>query len=147
MHWNITVVKPAYYLKLFWSMWCPKISSSRSLHKGVGLHAAKNEEIDGTVPYQKLFMSCYSTFKKKSSTCGSQVDHMWVTSGLFRGLVGQIGHQVWPTFNPALNIVISLWPWHDPCTGSLIGAYNKEVAIHSVLLWLDTKSAWYLETT
>ena len=27
----------------------------------------------GIVPYQKLFMSCYITFKKKTSTCGSQV--------------------------------------------------------------------------
>ena len=34
------------------------------------------------------------TFKKKNSACGSQVDHMWVTSGLFYGLVGQMGQQV-----------------------------------------------------
>ena len=32
MHWTITGVKPAaYYLKLFRSMWCPKISFSRIL--------------------------------------------------------------------------------------------------------------------
>ena len=36
----------------------------------------------------------YITFKKKASTCGSQVGHMWVTSGLFCGSVGQIGQQV-----------------------------------------------------
>ena len=41
-------------------------------------------------------MSCCITF---NSTCGSQVGHMWVTSGLFSGLVGQIGQQVQPTFN------------------------------------------------
>ena len=29
------------------------------------------------VPYQKLFMSCYITFKKKTSTCGSK----WVIRG------------------------------------------------------------------
>ena len=40
--------------------------------------------------------SCHvtlATFKKKSSTCGSQVDHMWVTSRLFHGSVGQMGQQ------------------------------------------------------
>ena len=38
------------------------------------LHAAKNEEINGIIPYQKFFMSCYITFKKKTSTCGSYPD-------------------------------------------------------------------------
>ena len=41
------------------------------------------------IPYQKLFMSCYITFKKKTSICGSQVGHMWVTSRLFCCSVGQ----------------------------------------------------------
>ena len=54
MHWNIICLKPAYYLELFWSMWCPKISSSRSLCKGLVLYPAKNEEIFGIVPYQKF---------------------------------------------------------------------------------------------
>ena len=45
-------------------------------------------QIYGIAPYQKFFMSCYITFKKKTSTCGSQVGHMWVTSGLFCGSVG-----------------------------------------------------------
>ena len=36
----------------------------------------------------------YITFKRKTSTCESQVGHMWVTSGLFCGSVGQIGQQV-----------------------------------------------------
>ena len=89
---SITII-PSYCPAL---MWCPKISSSRSLHKGLGLHVAKNEEINGIVPYQKFFMSCYITFKK-------HVGHMWVTSGLFCGSVCQIGHHVWPTFNPSLQ--------------------------------------------
>ena len=38
--------------------------------------------------------------KKVTSTCGSQVGHMWVASGLFCGSLGQMGQQVWPTFNP-----------------------------------------------
>ena len=54
MHWNIIGVKLAYYLKLFWSMWCPKISSSRSLCKGLVLYPAKNEEIYGIVPHITL---------------------------------------------------------------------------------------------
>ena len=60
------------------------------------------EEIYGIVPYQKIFMSCYirATFKKKTATCGSQVGHMWVISGLLCGSVGQMGQQVRPTFNP-----------------------------------------------
>ena len=37
------------------------------------------------------FRSCYITFKKKTSTCGSQVGHMWVTSGLFCGSSGSSG--------------------------------------------------------
>ena len=43
-------------------------------------------------------MSCY--ISKKTSTCGSQVGHMWVTSRLFCRSVGQMSKQVQPTFNP-----------------------------------------------
>ena len=46
--------------------------------------------------YQKNFIC----FKMKTSTFGLQVGHMWVTSGLLCGSVGQMGQQVWPTFNP-----------------------------------------------
>ena len=35
-------------------------------------------------------MSCHITFKK-TSTCSSQVSHMWVTSGLFCGSNGSTG--------------------------------------------------------
>ena len=61
------------------------------------LHAAKNEVINGIVPYQKFFMS-YVTLHLKRKL--QQVGHMWVTSRLFCGSVGQMGQQVWPTFNP-----------------------------------------------
>ena len=47
--------------------------------------------------------SCHvtlATFKKETSTCGSQVGHMWVTSRLFCGSVSQ---QVQPTFNPGMS--------------------------------------------
>ena len=48
-----------------------------------------------------------ATFKKKISTCGSQVGHMWVISRLFCGSVSQMGQQVRPTFNPELQIMTS----------------------------------------
>ena len=52
------------------------------LYNGPVLHPAKNEEIYRIVPYQKCFMSCYITFKRKTSTCGSYVGHirivLWV---------------------------------------------------------------------
>ena len=41
--------------------------------------------------------SCHvtlATFKMKTSTCGSQVGHIWVTSGLFCGSLGLMGQQV-----------------------------------------------------
>ena len=60
---------------------------------------AKNEEIYGVVPYQKV--SCHVTYlcvKRKLQ----HVDHQWVTSELFCGSVDQMGHQVQPTFNPVL---------------------------------------------
>ena len=55
------------------------------------LYPAKNEEIYGIFPYQKIFMSCYITLERK---LGSQVGHIWVTSRLFCGSVGQMGQQV-----------------------------------------------------
>ena len=52
-------------------------------------------------------MSCYiSYFKQKTSTCEPQVGHMWVTSGLFCGSVGQMGQQVLLTFNCVTHIVM-----------------------------------------
>ena len=52
-----------------------------------------------------------TTYKKKTSTCGSQVGHMWVTSGLFCGSVGQMGQQVWPTFNPCISFISCMGFW------------------------------------
>ena len=52
------------------------------------------------VPYQSFHVMLHY-FKKKTSTCGSQVGHMWVTSGLFCRSVGHMGQQIQPTFNPA----------------------------------------------
>ena len=69
---------------------CPKFLSSKSLQcKGPVLYPAKNEEINGIAPYQKLL-----------TTCDSQVGHMWVTSGLFCGSVGQMGSTGVTHFQP-----------------------------------------------
>ena len=67
-------------------MWCPKISSSRSLCKGPVLYPAKNEVIYGIVPHQKFL--CHvtlATFKKENF-------NMWVTSGSY---VGHIRIVLW----------------------------------------------------
>ena len=55
------------------------------------LYPAKNEEIYGIVPYQKI--SCHVTLllKRKPSARGSQVGHIWVTSRLFSGSNGSTG--------------------------------------------------------
>ena len=53
-------------------MWCPNISSF--LCKGPVLYPAKNEEIYGVVPYQKIFISCHITFKRKFQHVG----HIWI---------------------------------------------------------------------
>ena len=58
---------------------------SRSLCKEPVLYPTKNEEIYGIVPCQTL-----ATFKKKFQHVG----HMWVTSRLFCGSVGQMGQQM-----------------------------------------------------
>ena len=42
--------------------------------------------------------------QKKTSTCGSQVGHMWVTSGLFCRSVSQMGEQVRSTFNSGVHL-------------------------------------------
>ena len=57
-------------------MWCPKISSSRSLCKGPVLYPAKNEEIYRIVPYQKF--SCHVTLLLNRNLRGSQVGHIWI---------------------------------------------------------------------
>ena len=82
-------------------MWCPKILSSGNLCKVPVQYLAENEEICGIVPYQKF--SCYVTLATFAKMCGSQMGHMWITSGLFCRSVGQMGQQVRPTFNQLYN--------------------------------------------
>ena len=97
---KILLVEPAYYLKLqlFWSMWCPKISSYAGDRFCILPRMKKSTPL-----FHIMMMSCYITFKMKTSTCGSQVDHMWVTSGLFCGSVSQMGQQMRYTFNPVVD--------------------------------------------
>ena len=88
-HWCET----SHYLKLFWSMWYPEIFLSRILCVGPVLYP---EEIYGIVSYLIFSMSFYITFKKKTWACGSHPDCS----------VGQVGQQVWPTFNPGLSAIL-----------------------------------------
>ena len=116
MHWYIIGVKPSYYLNLFWSMHVvSKDFIFKKSTQGAGSACCQEWRNLWHCTISKIFMSCYITFKKKTSTYGSQVGHMWVTSGLFCGSVGQMGHQVWPTFNPGFfysrNYVI-IWKYY-----------------------------------
>ena len=89
MQWNITGVKPAYYLKLFWSMWCPKISSSRSLHKGPVLAICCQEWRNlWHCSISKIFHVILATLLLKRKF--QHVCHKWVICGSHPGCsVGQ----------------------------------------------------------
>ena len=85
-------MKPAYYV--YQAVLKNMVSKDFIIKKSVqGTGSVSCQESKNLWPlfHIKVFMSCYITFKKKASTCGSQVGHMWVTSGLFCGSVGQMG--------------------------------------------------------
>ena len=63
------------------------------------------KEIYDIVLYLIFSRSFYITFKKKTLACESQEGHMWVTSGLLCGLVGPVGEQMWPIFNPGIAVL------------------------------------------
>ena len=103
---EIPLVKPAYfYHKLFWSMWCPKISSSRSLCKGLVLYIKKSMALI----HIKNF-SCQVTFKRKLQHVGHKcMGHMWVTSDDPDCSVGQRVKWV-NRYNPLSTLMCkSLW--------------------------------------
>ena len=93
-------VKPVYYLKVFWSMWCPEISFSRIPCMGPVLYPKK---FHGIVSYLIYSMSFYITFKKKTLACGSQEGHVWITSRLLSGSSGStsVTH-----FQPWCNLLL-----------------------------------------
>ena len=87
-------------------MWYSEISLSRILCVGPVLYP---KEIYGIVSYLIFSMSFYITFKKKTLACGSQEGHMWVTSGLLCGSVGQVGGSAsvthfQPCYQPAVLV-------------------------------------------
>ena len=73
-----------------------------------GSHIVEQYSMDGNnIPWH-CFISEFSvsfciTFRKKTCSCGSQVGHIWVTSRLLCGLVGQ---WVWPTLISTLDKTI-----------------------------------------
>ena len=98
MDWTITGMKPAYYLKLFWSMWCPEISFPRILFMGLVLYP---EEIYGIASYLIFSMSFYITFKENFS--------LWVTRGSY---VGNIGIALWVSRSSGSTGVTHFQPWY-----------------------------------
>ena len=73
-----------------------------------------------------------SYFLKITSTCGSQVDHIWITSRFFCGSVGQMGQQVWPTFNP------EVW-WSDIPMYIIIKYSATYITITFIRSWIGTR--------
>ena len=75
----------------------------------------------GIVPYSEK-ISCHINilrihyFKKKTSTCGSQVGHMWVTSGLFSGSNGSTG----VTHNQPCDMIAMQSAPFDPSCSSFV---------------------------
>ena len=99
--WIIVGVKPTYYLKLFWSIWCPEISFSKKFVYETSSVSCQERRIYCIFSDQNFVMSFCITFKKKTSACGSQIHHIWITSGLLCGSMDQMGQQVHVTlFQP-----------------------------------------------
>ena len=74
-HWIIISVKPAYYIKLFWSMWCPEISLSRSLCMGPVLSVICGSHLDCSVGQmsQKVWLTFNPLFQGKISQYYNQL--------------------------------------------------------------------------
>ena len=87
--WNQLIISSCF------ETWCPKISSSRSLCKGLSVSC---QEWRNLALFHIKSFSYHVTIllKKKTNIWGSQVGHMWVTSRLFCGSVGQIGNRCDP---------------------------------------------------
>ena len=100
-HWFETCLLSQAVWRMY--MWCPKILSSRSLCKALVLYPAENA---WHCSISKIFhvMLCTLLLKRKLQHVG----HKWVTSELFCGSVGQMGQQVWPTFNPVAYLQVCI---------------------------------------
>ena len=127
-------------------MWCPKISSSRSLCKGLVLYPAKNKEIYGIVPYQNF--SCHVTLLSKENfnmcvTSGSCI-YMWVISGLFCGSVGK-----WVNRCDPLSTLLHMLANNNNII--IIQSQNYSVTLGSVLMvyrmaqMFDSAKFWWME--
>ena len=102
-HWCVT----SDYLKLFWSMWCPKISFLRILCVRPVLYY---EEIYGIVSYLIFSISFY-TFKKKTLACGSQEGHnqiaLWVSGSIGSASVTHLQPWFWLTLDIKTSVTQS----------------------------------------
>ena len=101
--------------------WCPKISSSRSLCKGIIWYPANNEDIYGIVPYIINFFIAIMLHQLLLKRKIQHVSHKWVTSRL---LCGSVGQQVQPTFNPGLQCVAT-YRLACPCYIARCNCFNS----------------------
>ena len=81
-------MKPAYHLKLFEACGVQEVCARDQICS----YPAKNEEIYIWHCSMSKKFSCHVTLLLKRKL--QHVGHMWVTSELFCGLVGQMGQQV-----------------------------------------------------
>ena len=99
-----------------------------SLCKGLVLYSAKNEEMYGIVPYQKIFRSCYITFKKENF-------NMWVTSGSY---VGHIRIVLWVSGSSGSTGVTHF----QPCFWLCCWDHNLLSLLHEGLLNSECPSGY-----
>ena len=122
MHWIIIGVKPAYYLKLFWTMWCPEISLSKNLCNW-GINSVSLQEwrnLYGIVLYQNFFCSFITLCI--TSACGSQVhgsyvchNDIWIDQWVNNQL--WIWHSFWHE---------NLWHYQDNFINKIACCYSKD---------------------
>ena len=99
--WIIIGVKPAHYLKIFWTIWCPEISLSKVYAiKGPVLYPYKNEEIRMALFYIRFFLVFALHFALLCIT--SALGHKCMGHNFCMShwhLDCSVGQQLWPTIN------------------------------------------------
>ena len=124
MHWIIIGVKPAYCLKLFWTMWCPEFSLSMC-NEGSVLYPYKNEEICMAL-FHIRFFSVFSLYFALLQHVGHKcMGHMYVTmtSVLINGSTGVTHFQLWIWYSFWYE---NLWGYQDNFIYEITCCYSKD---------------------
>ena len=125
MHWIIIDLKPAYYLKLFWIMWCPEISLSNNLcNEGLVLYPYKNEKSVWHCFITEFFLYFHYTLRYFS---------MWITSAWIICTSQwytdwSVNQQVWFTFNSGsdTHFGMRIWGYQDNFLYKKACCYSKD---------------------